>query len=746
MRRSSLSTLAVAIIFVTLSVAQTTVPTAAGRASRASTSHKPGGESPNILFIIMDDLGIDQLKVFGYGGATPPAMPNLDTIAHAGIRFRNAWAMPECSPSRAVFFEGRYPLRTNIYAAILTDDLANSQVSPYEYTTPTILHTVGYKSGIFGKFHLGGPENNPFGNGSPHALGWDKFDGFMMGPQPIDTSIGGQFVLQEQTGTTGIGPYTCGFIPNSDFKYGADKGACHFSDGSCTDLSRTEQQPTPGRTCVEQGGLFVPNRTCGQPLTKALDFKHTNAYYVWPRVINDEDGTVTVVPAYDQRARIYISEGTNNAAIEWIKQQNDAHQPWMATVAYSNIHTPYQQPLTRLIPPAERDASGLKCTGNTTANEEATRIISNQMAEAMDTEIGNLFVALGLATFNPDGSLNYHPEATNTMVIMVGDNGTFAPSVKAPFNPNLAKGWVYQTGVWVPLIVAGPQVVSPDREVSAMVNVADIFQFFGEIVGVDVHQVVPPSHILDSMSMMPYITNPNQSSIRTTNFTQTGNNIHESPPVPCVVQLSDPPTCVQLFNVPQLCEFEGGIWYPQYSNCCEVAKSGLYPKLSILPDAQTATRNDLYKLIARTNPSCSNNSDDPPVYELYKINEDRDKPALDNPADNLCQGPCPTGLSGQDLDNYNSLYSSQQATLSSEPPCPGDGNEDKVVDQLDIDDWTYFSQNDGLSSWYDLNTDGFTNGADEDIIMQHLGTNCLQQPKAQAVLPKAAVAKATNRK
>src|SRR5215813_8110941 len=75
-------------------------------------------KAPNILFFIMDDVGIDQMKIFGYGGLTPPRAPNIDAIAHAGVRFRNTWAMPECSPSRAMFFEGRYPLRTNVQAFI----------------------------------------------------------------------------------------------------------------------------------------------------------------------------------------------------------------------------------------------------------------------------------------------------------------------------------------------------------------------------------------------------------------------------------------------------------------------------------------------------------------------------------------------------------------------------------------------------------------------------------------------------
>jgi len=49
---------------------------------------------PNILFIVMDDVGIDQMKSFGYGGETPPATPVIDVVAQHGVRFRNTWAMP----------------------------------------------------------------------------------------------------------------------------------------------------------------------------------------------------------------------------------------------------------------------------------------------------------------------------------------------------------------------------------------------------------------------------------------------------------------------------------------------------------------------------------------------------------------------------------------------------------------------------------------------------------------------------
>src|SRR5581483_4035154 len=85
----------------------------------AADPHKKSrSASPNILFVIMDDVGIDQMRIFGYGGPVAPKMPVINTIALNGIRFRNAWSMPECSPGRAAFFTGRYPLRNKIFQAI----------------------------------------------------------------------------------------------------------------------------------------------------------------------------------------------------------------------------------------------------------------------------------------------------------------------------------------------------------------------------------------------------------------------------------------------------------------------------------------------------------------------------------------------------------------------------------------------------------------------------------------------------
>ena len=55
----------------------------------------------------------------------PPSTPSLAAIAEAGLRFSNTWAMPACTTSRAVSFDGRFPVRTRVYSALGPPDLAN---------------------------------------------------------------------------------------------------------------------------------------------------------------------------------------------------------------------------------------------------------------------------------------------------------------------------------------------------------------------------------------------------------------------------------------------------------------------------------------------------------------------------------------------------------------------------------------------------------------------------------------------
>jgi len=488
---------------------------------------------------------------------------------------------------------------------------------------------------------------------------------------------------------------------------------------------------------MERGGIFAPNASCSAAAPAGVDFTLQNGYYAGQLVINYPDGSYRVAAPQDPTGagRGYRSIIESDRAIAWIRSRAPA-TPWMATVSYSSVHTPYQAPPTALLLPGAVPTSGFNCL----SSEGDQRVLSNQMIEAMDAEIGRVLVQTGVARRGRFGHLDFDPGRSDTMIVIMGDNGTYAPGVKAPFNPLRAKATVYQTGVWTPLIVAGPLVAEPGRQVGAMVNIADVFGLFGEIAGIDVNQVVPKSRPIDSVALLPYLRNPRQSNLRTTNFTQTAGNIKPNGYVvpPCVIPGVN--TCVQLFPTQSLCASEGGNWWgapdttfdpplplgagaPQ-PDCCSVNKYQLAqsPPLavfSVLPDWQMAMRNDDYKLVhlATTdfNPG-TNACVTTDGIELYRIDQGV-PPRIDNAEMNLLLPP--HVLDAAATQAFASLTLEMQRLLDSDVACVGDGNLDGVVDQADLSQLAYWANVTGSkSSWYDFSLDGLTNEVDVPYITQ----------------------------
>jgi hypothetical protein len=681
--------------------------------------------TPNILFVIMDDVGIDQMRVFGYGGVTPPSTPNIDSISNAGVRFSNTWAMPACSTSRAALFTGRFPLRTSVYGALGPDDLANSQVSPYEMTVPKLLQRRGYESALFGKFHLGLPGHNPFGYAMPASLGWDYFSGWLDetgDPSSIDTTAGGVAPAGKS--------YSCGFVPSAA-DGGADDGACYFSDNACRGMQTTQGIP-PGRTCRDRGGIFDPGKSCAFPRPAYVDFDKLSGHYVSPLFINHREGRAEAVPTTDIRARSFRGTVPVDAAIDWIKRQ-PRHKPWMATVSFASAHAPVMQPPPALLSSGAAATSGLDC-----ANVDQQRILTNQMIEALDTEVGRLLVATGLAKRGPDGNMVYDPAQTDTMIIVLGDNGTIGSAVKLPFDSSRAKGTAYQTGVWVPLVVAGPLVKAPHRDVRSMVNIVDLFQLFGEIAGIDVHRAVPRT--IDSVAMLPYLTNPNQKSVRAWNFTQVGANIQANGAINGPCQMDD--TCTQIPVTKSVCEDNGGIWWGAGATdpvtagipaaglplCCDVnvwrTNQGL-STYSLQPLDSVAVRNGRYKVVSnfvQAYDATTNACVPTTTIEFYEIDQAVPVPQIDLAGDDLLKNGT---LTPEQQLNYNTLSAQLAAVLGSQPACPGDGNIDDAVNGRDLTNWlTYSTLTRGKSSWYDIDLDGLTNQNDLTLIRKYLGTKC----------------------
>ena len=181
----------------------------------AAAAEPADRRAPNIVFILADDLGFNDITFNGggvAGGAV--ATPNIDSIGHEGVSFANGYAgNATCAPSRAAIMTGRYPTRFGFeftptpvaFEAIVgthgepgnflhprffaqrmgqTPRMETMGVPPSETTIAEVLRARGYHTLHFGKWHLGA-ENGM----RPEQQGFDESLGFMPGASlylPVD--------------------------------------------------------------------------------------------------------------------------------------------------------------------------------------------------------------------------------------------------------------------------------------------------------------------------------------------------------------------------------------------------------------------------------------------------------------------------------------------------------------------------------------------------------------------------------
>jgi arylsulfatase A-like enzyme len=134
------------------------------------------GRPPNIVVIVADDMGYADIGAFG--GKDIPT-PNIDALAAGGVRFTDAYVTgPFCSPTRAGLMTGRYPQRFghefNIGVAIPVHRDVGLPIT--EATMADRLKSAGYRTAVFGKWHLGSAERF-----TPMRRGFDEFFGFLHG-------------------------------------------------------------------------------------------------------------------------------------------------------------------------------------------------------------------------------------------------------------------------------------------------------------------------------------------------------------------------------------------------------------------------------------------------------------------------------------------------------------------------------------------------------------------------------------
>lgn len=149
---------------LTLATLVLAAPLAVLPAADASTSR----DSPNLIFINIDDMGYADIGPFG---STLNRTPNLDRMAKEGRKLTCFYGAPVCSPSRAALMTGCYPKRSLPIPHVLFPAGAVG-LHPQERTVAEVLKDAGYRTACIGKWHLGDqPEFLPTAQGFDYYLG-----------------------------------------------------------------------------------------------------------------------------------------------------------------------------------------------------------------------------------------------------------------------------------------------------------------------------------------------------------------------------------------------------------------------------------------------------------------------------------------------------------------------------------------------------------------------------------------------
>ncbi len=347
---------------------------------------------PNIVFILIDDLGWADVKV-NFPGSFYNS-PNIDRLAKEGVLFTQAYsAHPVCSPTRAAIITGKHPNRVGITDWIpghapddrpLLGPMINNELALEEVTLAEKLKEVEYKTFFAGKWHLG--EDDEF---------WPEFQGF-------DINIGGWAAGAPQ------------IIPNVS------------------------------------NGYYSP--------------------YGNPRLKDGPEGE-------------YLTDRLTDESIQFIS--NNRENPFLLYLSYYTVHTPIQASKKHVDKFIEkREEMKLSEIPYQKEGEGWTQLIQENaeyasMIAAMDENVGRIMQTL------KNNGLD-----KNTWVVFTSDNGgrstLFQKKAQTSNSPLRAgKGWCYEGGIRVPLIISGPGVDNPGKIIDQPVVSMDFFTTILSLAGVN---------------------------------------------------------------------------------------------------------------------------------------------------------------------------------------------------------------------------------------------------------------------
>jgi arylsulfatase len=143
-------------------------------AEKLAALEKKTGRKPNIVWLLIDDMGYGDPGCYGGGKAIGADTPHMDRLAAQGLRLTSCYSQNTCTPTRSAMLTGRLPVRTGLTRPILAGDTLTVNPWDGESSLPKILGESGYNTLLVGKWHIGSAKGM-----RPHEVGFDEYYGYL---------------------------------------------------------------------------------------------------------------------------------------------------------------------------------------------------------------------------------------------------------------------------------------------------------------------------------------------------------------------------------------------------------------------------------------------------------------------------------------------------------------------------------------------------------------------------------------
>lgn len=391
-------------------------------------------ETPNIIVILVDDMGYGDLGVYNSNAKT--TTPNLDSLANAGMRFTDAHTNSAvCTPTRYGLLTGRYAWRTRLKSGVL-DGSSRRLIAPTRETLGSLLKKKNYRTASIGKWHLGMTDTDGLNN-------------------IYQTSTD----AQRQLGTNDIG---------FDFWYGIPASLDHIpyaivNNGNLVNMQDDTDSPAyntwpnqagSGSPVFIRAGRKAPGFRFG--LDPSSPFNVDSA---------DPSGTqVGLVERLLTKTKDYITD----------HEANHASQPFFIYHPLPGPHAPWT---TKTL----TDVNG----NGTIQNDEYYMSYVNEL----DAHVGAIIAHLN----DPNNDGNTSDSITNdTLIIFTSDNGADSLSFnEAAANHDINLNWrgqkadIHEGGHRVPFLVKWPGKITPGGVSGETICLTDVFATISDIVEQD---------------------------------------------------------------------------------------------------------------------------------------------------------------------------------------------------------------------------------------------------------------------